>query len=153
MGTINYRTSKYITLGVNVDDIRDSLEEDVESDEIEYEFEFVLADMYDDISNKLNDYDFRYYNVGIEYGYYEGFSILIEDNEYLEYDDEREDALKELEQLKEFLLYCANAGMVVCFPGWCTGYLDWEESIQRIQDTITERKQEIQSMKLETWVA
>ena len=70
MGTINYRTSDFITLGYNCN-------------YIDYEDPFyheIIADYYDQIKHALDRERFYYFNVELIPGYYEGFSINIEFN-------------------------------------------------------------------------
>ena len=65
MGAVNYGSSDYISIGLNVS--RDFEEWEIE--EIE-----------NDIETLLNEYNFYYFHVVIKPGYYEGFYIDIENN-------------------------------------------------------------------------
>ena len=53
MGAINYRTSNYITLGYNLRNIEENIEEI--SEEINF--------CYEEIQNELQKYDFNYFYV------------------------------------------------------------------------------------------
>jgi hypothetical protein len=127
MGTINYATSDYITIGFNCD--YDYIDE--------WEKETDLAVTYEIINELLEKYNFYYYHVTLEPGYYEGFYIDIERN-FIFYDDyvEKQEAQKEVTQLKNFLLECINEGMVQVYPGWCTGYEDHKTSIKNVKEAI-----------------
>jgi hypothetical protein len=140
MGTINYHTSDYITLAI----------EPYEMGEDEENFAY---DYYDDdrmnIVSVLDKYDFEYYRLTLENGYYEGFSLNIEalhDEECLEDSYEKKAILKELTQVKRCLLELAGIGMVECFPSWCTAYRDYKQTVKSIRDTIASMKHDIENM-------
>ena len=60
MGTINYNTSRYITIGINPDDYNNE----------NYELnEFIVNDLYDEIKSVLNKYNFYFFHVCIVPGY------------------------------------------------------------------------------------
>lgn len=148
MGTINYGTSDYITIGYNLN-WDDSEFETWE--EMENEKQLDIEDMYTNIRAILNKYDFTFYHVTIEPGYYEGFYIDIENNFPYCYDS-REDkraAQKEVTELKAFLIECVNTGLVQVWPGWCTSYKTHNESIEAIKTAIKEMRAEIKSIP--TW--
>ena len=130
MGTINYNTSRYITIGINPDDYNDE--------------NYVVNDIYDEIKSVLNKYNFYFFNVCIVPGYYEGFSIDIDNNFSVCYDDynEKREAQKEITQIKNFLIECVNCGLVACFPGWCMGYANYKETLQLIKEAIKEMRME-----------
>ena len=148
MGTINYGTSDYITIGYNLnwDD------SDFETwEEMEEEKQLAIEDMYTNIRAILNEYDFIFYHVVIKPGYYEGFYIDIENNFPYCYDS-REDkraAQKEVTELKAFLIECVNTGLVQVWPGWCTSYNTRIKSIDAIKTAIKEMRTEIKSIP--TW--
>jgi hypothetical protein len=125
MGAINYGSNDIINLGLNTSNILN--EEDF--DEVNY--------IYDDVKNILDDYCFYYYHVTIKEGYYSGLYLDIESNYYV-YDSymDKLDAQKELTQLKELLNRCAEVGLVVYTPGWCTGYYDFKETKAKIKEAI-----------------
>ena len=131
MGAINYGTSDYISMGLNVSGDLD-----------EYEQE----DFYNEISRILDKYSFYYFHVVLKSGYYEGFYIDIEYNFPLYFDDctEKRDAQKEVTQIRRFLLECAAAGLVQYFPGWCTGYSTEKETRAAINAAIKEMRREVQ---------
>lgn len=138
MGTINYKTSNYITLGYCNNNI--NYEDEFYYEDIEYEFE--------EINAILKDAAFYYFNIKLEPGYYEGFSIDIENNFSYCLDSyiEKLEALKEITQIKKLLLYIVN-NFNVCavYPGWCTGYADHEKTISEINDAIKEMKNEVKT--------
>ena len=149
MGTINYYTSDYITLGYNLsfdyEGEFDTFKEEQEQRYLDIEYTF------EEIETILKKYDFYYYHVTIKPGYYEGFSIDIENNFPLCYDDcyGKNEAQKEITQLKNFLLECLNCGMCVVYPGWCTRYLDYNDSIKKIKNAISEMRLEVKTIP--TW--
>jgi hypothetical protein len=57
--------------------------------------------------------------------------------------------LKELTQLKLFLLECCNYGLLEYSPGWCMGYSNRETTIKAIKSAIKEMKEKIR--KYPTW--
>lgn len=163
MGTVNYKTSKYITLGLKplcsydlerdeefMQEIQDQVDEyggSIENAISDY-IEECTEEAFYKAENSLDKYIFRFFDVFIEPGYYEGFSIQI-DTVYNYYDDwnEKREALKEATQLKKFLLECLENGLVQCFPGWCTGYASPEKSRHAILEAVEEMKREIKAEK------
>lgn len=125
MGTINYKSNEYITIGINPDNF--------DYDDITF--------IYDEIKNILQKYNFNYFNVSIQPGYYEGFYIDIV-NDYLYYDNwnEKRDVLKECTQLKLFLSECIENGLVKVTPGWCTGYYEYKNSKTELKKAIKQLK-------------
>lgn len=149
MGTINYATSNYITIGLKPYDYEDFEDE---NGNIDYDMmNEYYQDDYNNIEAILNKYYFHYFHVVINPGYYEGFSIDIENNYGVCYDSwqDRKEALKEATQIKLFLLECIDNGLCKCSPGWCTGYYDRAESVKAVKQAIKEMKEEIRSIP--TW--
>lgn len=148
MGTINYGTSDYITIGYNLN-WDDSEFETWE--EMENEKQLDIEDMYTNIRAILNKYDFTFYHVVIKSGYYEGFYIDIENNFPYCYDsrEDKREAQKEVTKLRAFLIECVNTGLVQVWPGWCTSYHTHIESIEAIKTAIKEMRAEIKSIP--TW--
>lgn len=161
MVTINYKTSDYITLA-----FKDYCYSDFENDSefVDYAREQVEkygGKIYDIICNEIasceesdynnikwyleNKYDFYFYHVTLEPGYYEGSQLLIENNFSIAYNDytEKRQAKKELKQIRQFLIDCAGCGMVSCSPGWCTGYSDYTETLKDIEKAICAMDNEI----------
>lgn len=137
MGTINYGTSDYITIGYNCNNI-------------DYEEEFYndyIQDDYENIKYFLGKYNFYYFHVTVEPGYYEGFYINIENNFGVCYDssEDKKEALKEATQLKRFLLGCLGYNCCSVRPGWCMGYSNYKTSIEEINKAISEIKEEIKT--------
>ena len=167
MGAINYNTSDYITLGIkpyDIDDLRNSPDfMDLLKNEYHIDIdneEAVLAEIYEEINNyydcdkmnfesTLNKYNFRYFNIELIPGYYEGLSIDIKTNfDFYDYRDKR-DAQKEITQLKRFLIEIAGCGFIQVFPGWCTGYRDYKNTIKSISAAIKEIREDVK--KETTW--
>ena len=150
MGAVNYHTRKYVTLGLEPYGFDEYTDENGETD-----FDERWEDMEVDAMNVeciLKKYRFHYFNVTIQAGYYEGFSIDIDDV-YSIYDDayDKRDALREATQVRRFLIECANAGLCACRPGWCTAYLDYKETLKEINRATKEMKDEIKHTP--TWAS
>lgn len=166
MGTINYYTSDYITLGLkpyNYGDFENDAYfmeeakaeiaeyggtiEDCISNYIESYYE---AD-YANVEAVLNKYQLWYYRVTIKPGYYEGFTLNIENNYCIALDSwkDRREMNKEITQIKQLLLECAELGLVACHPGWCTGYEDYNGTIKAIKTAIKEMRAEVKATP--TW--
>lgn len=165
MGTINYKTSKYITMGLNCPDSYDLKQDESFMDEIRQEIENYGGTEEEAIYNYINDsiecdysniefelkkHNFRFFHISIESGYYEGFSLMIElDVDTInDYTDKRQ-AQKEITEIKQFLIDCAGMGLQACFPGWCTSYFDYKETCNHIMQAIREMRQDVKST--ETW--
>lgn len=140
MGTINYFTSDYITLGVNCNDI--------ESDD---DFYF-LQDDYEQIESILSGENFYYFNVRLRPGYYEGFSIDIEFNFSYCLDSwkDRREAQKEITNIYKFLIRCINAfNLCAVSPGWCTSYYNYNDTIKKLKQAIKEMRETVSNAP--TW--
>ena len=151
MGTINYSIGEYITIGIKPFDF-----DDVKKYLISEEYDITDNMVYEELENRYieleercskiidkNHYDFYY--MDIHPGYYEGFTVNLEtyftDSLYSEKD--RTDALKETDILKQCLYDLIDEGLCVCYPGWCTGYLDNKESKEAINSAIEKIKSDI----------
>lgn len=137
MGTINYHTSDYITLGVNPDIINET-DYDFLWEEIENIFDFGGA-LFDN------------YKVSIKPGYYEGFSVYIENYlpEYFYCWEEKKEAYEEITTLAKCLLECIDCGLVQCWPGWCTAYASKEYSYKGLLSAIKEMKKDLRKIPVE----
>ena len=138
MGAVNYAMSDYITLALNTNAVEDT-------DTQEYLFSVA--------ENIIADYGFYYFHVVLKSGYYNGFSVDIENNFPVAFDwyQEKQDAQKEITQLKKCLLQlCGRVGMVETFPGWCTGYSDAAETKEAIKKAVLTMRQDVHETP--TWV-
>lgn len=160
MGAINYKTSNYITLGIEppsifdlekdadfIEEIRENYNLLPEEDTAEAINDYIDICMEDDFYNAeaiRGKYSFYYYHVVIKCGYYEGFYIDIESNFPIFFDnyEEKQEAQKEITQIKQFLTECAGIGFVSVFPGWCTSYKDYAGTIADINEAIKEMREE-----------
>ena len=166
MSAINFYTSDYITLAIkpyDIDDFKNDTEFMKEMEEETKEYGGTLDDnIYNDIETCyecdrenvetiLNKYDFVYYHIAIKPGYYESFSLDIENNYGIAYDDwtDKPAAQKELTELKTMLIKLAGIGMVETFPGWCTGYSDYNQTVKAIKETIKNMREEVKQTP--TW--
>ena len=133
MGAINYKTSKYLTLALKDYDNYDN-------------FDFCFE--YEETKEIFKKYNFDILKVEILEGYYDGFSIDI-DFDFIYFDDtiEKNNALKEATQLKKLLFELCDLGLNACFPGWCTTFLDYEDTRKEIKKAIKELKSDIKTTK------
>lgn len=150
MGAVNYFTSDYITMGLRP---YDSWELENDSDfmeEMRRECE-EYGGTIENIETELNKHNFHYYHITIKPGYYEGFTLDIENNYPVALDSwqDRRDANKEITEIKQFLIDCAGLGLVQCSPGWCTGYNDYNGTIKAIKAAIKEMRDELRTIP--TW--
>lgn len=145
MGAINYGTSEYITIGLKLYNYDDYM---TETEEIDYEL--MQMDYDADRENAeyiIDKYNFKFFNVSIEFGYYEGFYLNINtDFDFYNWED-KADALKEATQLKNMLIECCGCGLRVVHTGWCTGYENYKDSIDSVKAAISEIKDDIKNTK------
>lgn len=163
MGAVNYATSDYITFGVRPYDLYD-LENDADFmekirantegygwtvDEVlnSYISECYEADLAD-VKTILSHYRFFYYHVTIKPGYYEGFTLDIENNFSCAYDGykDRREAQKEITQLKKCLLELAGVGLVACYPDWCMSYEDYKGTCKAIEAAVKAMRDEVRTI-------
>lgn len=140
MGAINYFTSDYITVGYNLSNIDYSVDD--------FSFDNIVQDDYYQVEYRLNQQNFYYFNVTLEPGYYDGFSIDIEFNFGWCFDSytDKKDALKEITQIKKFLIECIqDYNCCAVAPGWCTSYYNYKESLQKLNDAIKEMRATVNS--------
>lgn len=154
MGTVNYKTSDIITLGLRPYEPRDfeldpDFMEDARrqsekyGDDIDSIIYQTIADYTEDdrqtAEHIISRYSFEFFQVSIEPGYYEGFSVNISDDLPGEYWDaeEREQALTDAANLGDMLKELVNdACLVECWPGWCTSYQDPAHSLTDVRKAI-----------------
>ena len=153
MGAVNYFTSDYITLGLrpyntsyfeNDTEFMDELQKEI--DEYGGTLENAIDDYipgcyesdFENIECELKKHTFHFYHVVIKPGYYEGFTLDIENNFPVCFDswEHEREAQKEITELKQFLIDCAGLGLVKCSPGWCTGYSDYNGTIAAIKEAV-----------------
>lgn len=146
MGTVNYKTSDIITLGLRpyeprdfeldpdfMEDARKHCEENGCSifDWIEGTINEYTEDDQQTAENIISRYSFEFFQVSVEPGYYEGFSIDIANNLPSEFcdEDERAQAFADVQSLRD-LLTCLVFDACLCevWPGWCTTYRDTDQS-------------------------
>lgn len=166
MGAVNYFTSDYITMGLrlyNSWELENDLEfmEEIKNEVDEYggTIENAIADYiedcyscdYENIKTELEKHNFHYYHIAIKPGYYEGFTLDIENNYPVALDswEDRRGANKEITEIKQFLIACAGLGLVQCSPGWCTGYNDYKGTLKAIKAAIKEMRDELRIIP--TW--
>ena len=166
MGTVNYRTSDYITLGIEPVSAYD-LEQDADfMREIRAEVEEYGGSIDEAIRAYIRDgeeadrenaqaeidrHNLHYYHIKIEPGYYEGFSLDIESNFPIAFNDwqEKRDTQKEITEIKHLLHTLADYGLREVFPGWTTGYSDYTTTHKSIDRAIRAMREEAKATP--TW--
>lgn len=147
MGTINYKTSDYITLSIKPYDFEDikagmieNYPELIEENTIKDGYIYSeIGELYDcdkeNAQSIIDKFHLWYFRVAIEPGYYEGLSIDINNNFPVFFDnyEEKKEAQKEVTRLKQLLIDLAGVGYVQTFPGWVTGYNDYKNTINGIK--------------------
>lgn len=166
MGTINYYTSDYITLGIipySYEDFANDAEITEEAmeqaklhgttmkDELFDILDYYYECDYCNISGQLRKHNFNYFHIDIKPGYYEGFTLDLEFNYGLCFDswEDKRDAQKEITEIKKFLKTCAGLGMAACFPGWRTEYYNYAETLKEIDRAIKEMRKTVKETP--TW--
>ena len=140
MGTINYKRSEIITLGYNTDN---QIDEDFDEEDIQLQQEFD----YEVSEEIVNKYTFKWFNVKIQYGYYDGYYLDLDKeydiNSFLE-DYERDEIKEEINDLEELLNELVkNSQMNICYPFWCTGWEDYDNSLIKINEAINKLRKEL----------
>ena len=166
MGAINYFTSDYITMGlrpydryelINDSEFMEELQQEVDEygGTVDAALDSYINECYscdyDNIKTELEKHYFYYYHITIKPGYYDGFALDIENNFPVALDswEDRRDANKEITEIKQFLIDCAGLGLVACYPGWHTGYSDYNGTIQAIKAAIKAMRDELKTVP--TW--
>ena len=169
MGTINYKTSEYITLTIKPYDFYDQKEALIDDYISEYyasrqEAENKINDdfVYDRICDYyaadsdnaqiiLDKNQLWYFNMRVEMGYYEGVQVLIENNYPVCFDNyqEKQEAQKEITKIKSILEYLAGCGYVSTSCGWCMGYKDYKGTLKDIRAAVREMRQEVRTTPTE----
>lgn len=160
MGTINYCTSDYITMGIEPTQPYDLMKDadflqyckeeypDIDPETIaEEEAERYAEDDRTNAESILANYSFYYFHIVIKSGYYEGFYIDIENNFPVFYDDyrERKEALQEVREIEKCLIDLANIGIVSCYPSWCMGYANRTQTLKDIKAACKAMRDEIRT--------
>lgn len=168
MGAINYGSNNiigsfgysWINYFPSEEDIKqcredyDLSEEDYTDEDIENR---ILDDSHDMMEEDMEEVrrhlcGYKYYDVKVEYGYYEGFYIDIDDKFlYLDSYEQKKEMQKELTKLKKELTYVIeNFGVRVCYPGWCTGWeKEIKDSLRELNVGIQEERKRIKELRTE----
>lgn len=147
MGAINYKNNNIINIGYK--QYIYILDEDDEETE-----EICAYDDYKTASSLLQYYDFYYYEINVNQGYYEGFYIDIKRTcFYLDNYKERAEMLAEWNTIQNILLkIIENTNCYVftsCGWGGC-GWLDYKESIRAIKKAGTRERENIRKYPLDS---
>lgn len=139
MGAINYKTSDYITIGYNCNYIN------YDDDAFYHD---IISDYYEQVKQTLEKQNFYYFHIKLIPGYYEGFSIDIEFNFGVCFDNyvDKKEAQKEITRVRTFLTTCINDfECCVVYPGWCTTYLNYEKSWLKLNEAIKDLRQTVKN--------
>ena len=129
MGTVNYKNSNYITIGFD-------LSKDYGLEETKNNF---IEESYESVRTLINKYDFKYINITVIWGYYEGFSLYIDEIDFDEANEDLEEYKNDLKNFNKFLIECVNdIGLVVVTPNWCTSYYSKSANLEKIENVINE---------------
>ena len=137
MGAINFGTLTNMSRLALVNE-----PETEEEQEEEYFYNYELEETQAQL-DKLNLY---YFNLSINYGYYDGFYIVLgyENIPYI-YNNSQEKAetLKELTAIKNILIELVKKGLLKgCYPNWVTTRLNTAETLRQIKRIIKALKEE-----------
>lgn len=95
--------------------------------------ELLCSIEYNKVEEELSHQNFYYFNVYTKIGYYEGFYlVLTEENTTNLYNDckEKAEVLKELTQIKKLLIKFVKKGLLIgCYPSWSPTYPSTAETI------------------------
>lgn len=175
MGAINLASGNIITLGYK-DDYYISDEELREWATIEFEEREHLADwytlegyitlkaeedyydnvnfwteeIYNIIQKKLDNLDSisEIINICITPGYYSGFSVTVDIDEWSYFEDweEKEQVLSDVKEVQELLNKLVDEYMKVVYPGWVETWLNYEESKKAIKKAMAELRRQIKAI-------
>lgn len=159
MGTINFRTSKYITMAfesIDMDkELLEVLKEESETygGEVQDYIDAYIKDTeesdFENVRFILEKYSFRFFSVSQSCGYYDGSQIIIEKEYDAEDEEEQAEELEEIESLRMLLHECNGVGMRACSPHWCTGWKDFDETADAIEDACDAMRKEVEELELE----
>ena len=87
-------------------------------------------------------------NIHIKPGYYSGCSVTVDIDKWKYFDDwkEKELTLSEVKYVQELLNKLVDECMAVVYPGWCTTWLNYEESKKAIKKAMAELRRQIKSI-------
>jgi hypothetical protein len=143
MGAINYKKNKYVTLALKTDFL---YEEDCDEEEGNDTIYFI----YEETNFIIKQYNFEYFDISIENGYYEGFYIDFDfKRDYIESWKDRALLQKEITQLRRLFIELVDYELNVCFPGWVTTWLDYKQSKEAVNEAIKKIREA--AKKLEIW--
>ena len=145
MGTFNYSNNNLFNLGL---DVFSKNYDDIAPEDLDY----YVEDYYNLVLDIISNYYFRFIEIKIEPGYYEGFYLSIEscsDQLYcFENYIEKQEAIKELQQFKKLVIELLESGLVWYHAHWCSSYMTYTENKKQINKLLnTAIKDEREKLK------
>lgn len=167
MGTINYKSGDIITLGLNLDFEVDGIKELAEEwgcsvEDAEYEEKQFYTDdakdltesLLEDINSDIEDCSEieKWIDIHVEYGYYEGFSVVVNKNYILDKNDlwaleeeDKKEIIKALEVTRTGLKRLTDNYLDVCYPWWSTRFEEGREAnYKAIDEAINNAIEEVE---------
>lgn len=111
---------------------------------------FWTTEIYNTIQKKLDNLDSisEIIDICITPGYYSGFSVTVDIDEWSYFDDweEKEQALQDVKDVQELLNKLVDEYMGVVYPGWVETWLNYEESKKAIKRAMAELRRKIKAI-------
>lgn len=167
MGTINYGTSKYITMGIDpydfeqvknciIEDLQED-QEDITPGEISDQEVYDRIDFYyeadrDNAEYYLNELNLNTGNFSVKLnpGYYEGLYISIDYDILYFYDqDEKDETIQDAKKIIDLLKNLAGIGFQACHPFWYTTFKSYEETLKEIETAYNDMISDIDNTPIE----
>lgn len=167
MGTINYGTSKYITMGIDpydfeqvknciIEELQED-QEDVTPDDISDQEVYDRIESYYDADRENAEYYLNELNlntgnfsVKLNPGYYEGLYISIDyDNLYFYDQDEKDETIRDVKKIIDLLKNLAGIRFQACYPFWYTTFKSYEETLKEIETAYNDMISDINNTPIE----
>ena len=59
--------------------------------------------------------------------------------------EEKKEALAEIREIEQYLKDNAGNGLVSVYPGWCTGYADYKQTLKDIRKAAKEMREDVKA--------
>lgn len=166
MGTINYQSGNIITLGLNMDyeidnDVINELmevnnvtiltreeAESFEREQYENDAQELSQEIVDDINTEIEDLDYfeNWIDVKLVNGYYEGFSVVVNKNYTVDEkspwhieEEDKPEIYNVLEIVRKGLKRLTDSYLDVCYPWWCTRFVEGREANYKVIDEAIDK--------------